>query len=134
MLCIMLFLVSACSAGGSTPIVSPPDIPPAETYVLTDPSVPVEVAAGSEFYIAVPSNPSTGYYWQAMNSWDPNVFVTVATEYQSTSPEGVVGGGGMDIWRFDAIGAGEETLVLSYFPPGITGSPEQTLTFTIRVK
>ena len=132
----ILLLATACAGQSSTPtpIVSPPDISPVENYVLTDPSVPIEVTAGSEFYIAVPSNPTTGYHWQVMNSWDPQVMLVKATEYQSTSPEGVVGGGGMDIWRFDAVGPGDATFVLSYFPPSNNSDPEQTMTFTVKVK
>ncbi len=131
-----LLLITAC-AGQSltfTPIVSPPDIPPVEKYILTDPATPIETTAGSEFYIAVPSNPSTGYHWQVMNDWDSKVMVVHATEYQSTSPEGLVGGGGMDIWVFDAVGPGETTFKVSYFPPANNNTPEQTMTFMVQVK
>jgi len=130
---IFLFL-TACGGQPSTPIVSPPDIPADQKYVVTDPSVPVEAAAGSEFYIAVESNPTTGYHWEVTNSWNPNIMVMAAKEYQSTSLEGIVGGGGLDIWRFNALSAGEVTFTISYFPPGNTTDPQQTLTFTIRVK
>ncbi len=43
---IVLLLVTACS-------------PSAKQYAVTDPAIPLEVSAGSEFYIAVPSNPTT---------------------------------------------------------------------------
>ena len=126
----ILLLVSACTGQASTPIVSPP----ANQYTLTDPAVPLEISNGSEFYIAVPSNPSTGYHWQVMNDWDPKVFVTRGTLYQSTSPEGIVGGGGMDIFLFQAVGTGEAVFTIGYFPPANTDTPEQTLTFTVQVK
>jgi inhibitor of cysteine peptidase len=131
---VLVLLLTACAGQSSTPIVSPPDIPPTDHYVLTDPSVPLEVTVGDEFYIAVPSNPTTGYHWQVMNSWDPKVMLVHATEYQSTSPKGLVGGGGMDIWRFDAVGPGEAIFTISYFPPSNTDTPEQTMTFTVKVK
>ena len=130
----ILLLLAACGGPPSTPIVSPPDIPADAKYVLTDPSVQLEVAAGGEFYIAVESNPTTGYHWEVMNSWNPNIMVMVANEYQSTSPEGVAGGGGMDIWQFDALSAGDATFTISYFPPGDATDPQQTLTFTVNIR
>ena len=134
LLSVLLLLLSACSGQTSTPIVSPPDIPSDQGYSATDPSVPLEVTAGTEFYIAAPSNPSTGYAWQVMNSWNPKIMVMHAAEYQSTAPEGIVGGGGLDIWRFDALSAGDVTFVISSFPPGNTNDPEQTLTFVINIR
>ncbi len=124
---------TACAGQTSTPIASPPDIPADQKYVVTDPAVPLEVSAGTEFYIAAASNPTTGYAWQVLNSWNPNIMVIHATEYQSASPGGVVGGGGLDIWRFDALSAGDMIFTIGYFPPGNTTDPEQTLTFTIRI-
>ncbi|MBI5353460.1 MAG: protease inhibitor I42 family protein [Chloroflexi bacterium] len=134
MFVIVFLSLTACGGQPSTPIVSPPDIPADQKYVVTDPSVPIEVAVGGEFYIAVESNPTTGYHWEVMNSWNPNLMVMVANEYQSTSPEGVVGGGGMDIWRFDALSAGDATFTISYFPPGDATDPQQTLTFTVNIR
>jgi hypothetical protein len=45
-----------------------------------------------------------------------------------------VGGGGIDVFLFQAVGTGEATFIVSYFPPANTDTPEQTLTFTVRVK
>lgn len=133
---VILLLITACASQPptATPIVSPPDISSVQDYALTDPSVPIEVAAGSEFYIAVPSNHTTGYHWQVMNSWDPQVMLVTAVEYQNISPEGIVGGGGMDVWLFDAVSAGEATFILSYFAPSTNSNPDQTMTFRVKVK
>ena len=69
-----------------------------------------------------------------MNKWDQNIFVITGTEYQSASSPNVVGGGGIDIWKFRAIGAGEDVFTIGNFPLGSTDNPEQTLTFTVKVK
>ncbi|MFN8413557.1 MAG: protease inhibitor I42 family protein [Anaerolineales bacterium] len=121
---VMTVLLTAC---GSQPTAVP-------AYAPTDPSTPIEVMAGSDFQIIVESNPSTGYHWQVMNDWDPNVFVTNGSEYQSTSPSGVVGGGGVDVWSLKAVNSGQDVFTLGYFPPGANTSATQTVTFTIKVK
>lgn len=126
----LVFLSAACSGQASTPVVAPP----AENYAETNPSAPLEVTAGSEFYIAVPSNPSTGYHWEVMNELDPAVVKLQSNEYISTSTDPMPGSGGMDIWHFTAVGPGEAEFTISSFPPSDPNSAEQTLTFTIKVK
>lgn len=123
-----LFLMTACGSRQAVPTAEE------TSYIPTDPSIPIEVTADSEFQIILESNPTTGYHWQIANSWDPNVFVSVNSEYHSTSPEGVVGGGGVDVLSFKAVHAGEDVLVLNYMPPGTDTVPNQTRTFTIKVK
>lgn len=127
---ILLFLSTACAGQVSTPIVSPP----IENYAETDPSAPLEVTAGSEFYIAVSSNPSTGYHWEVMNELDPAVAELQSNEYVSTSADPMPGSGGMDIWHFAAVGPGETEFTVSSFPPSDPNTAEETLTFTIKVK
>jgi inhibitor of cysteine peptidase len=122
----LLFLSAACAGQVSTPVVS--------TYAETNPAAPLEATAGSEFYIAVPSNPSTGYHWEVMSELDPTVVKLQSNEYVSASADSMPGSGGMDIWHLAAVGAGEAEFTVSSFPPSDPNTAEQTLTFTIKVK
>jgi predicted secreted protein len=59
----------------------------------------------------------------------------VSREYQSTREPGLVGGGGLDVWTFKAVGAGETTITFGQYPPSNDPvDPEQAQTFTIVVK
>ena len=80
------------------------------------------------------SNPTTGYHWELVGELDKTVVDFVGRDYKSTSDPNLVGGGGVDIWTFRAVAAGEAAITLGYFPPG-TGEPAaQEVTFTIVVK
>ncbi len=101
---------------------------------ITDPNTPVEVQAGESFDIVIASNPSTGYHWEIVGDLTGVEFV--ARDYKADEPV-LAGSGGMDVWTFNALSAGETQITLGSFPPGVTvgdGEPEQTVTFNIVVK
>ncbi len=117
---IFLFLLTAC--GGSQ-------------LEITDPGQTIEADAGSEFQIVIESNPTTGYHWEIVGELDVDVVRHVSTDYQSTSEPGVAGGGGVDIWTFNAVGPGSATIVLGSYPPSNDPvEPENTVTFNVTVK
>jgi predicted secreted protein len=116
------FTLFAC--GGKAPVLK-----------VSDPQQPITVDSRKEFTIVLESNPTTGYHWGIVGELDQNVAVFVKSEYISTSNPNLVGGGGLDIWTFRAVRAGETNVTLGYYPPSNTAvEPQQTTTFIVIVK
>ncbi len=120
-------LLTACG-GASSPA-------PAPTMAISDPARQLDATAGGTFKLMLNSNPTTGYHWEIVGALDETVVKFVSKDYKSTSEPGLVGGGGVDVWTFQAVGAGETTITLGYYPPSNNPvDPEQTQTFTVKVK
>jgi len=116
---ILFLLLTACTRGTAAP---------------TDPQVVLEKNIGDEFRLVLETNPSTGYQWKIVDGMDGKVLELVEQYYQSTNEVTLVGGGAVEIWVFRAIGVGEATVTLGYFPPSYTATePEKTETFTVIV-
>jgi len=117
-------LVSGCASRGA-----------GSSLQITDPQQPTEVAAGKEFTIVIESNPSTGYHWDIVGDLEQGKVELVKQEYTSTSQAGMAGGGGVDVWTFKAVGAGETEITLGHYPPSNDPvEPARTVTFTVIVK
>ena len=117
--------LAACGGKATEPAVEPLNI--------SEPGKSIEVTAGNEFKIIIESNPSTGYHWDLVGALDENIVQFVSRDYRADEPV-APGSGGKDVWVFQAIAAGETTITLGYFPPGVDGSPAQEVTFTVVVK
>lgn len=118
----LVFLLTACSGGSA-------ELQP------TNPETAIKAGAGKEFTLVLASNPTTGYHWEIVGELDGAVVEFVGQDYQSTSEPGLVGGGGLDIWTFKAVGEGETTITLGHYPPSNDPvDPEETQTFTVVVK
>lgn len=132
-LCLLLasfVFLAACAAPTPTPI---PAVDPAGSSMpaLTDPSQPILVTAGENFFIVVESNPSTGYHWEVVG--DLSGVELVSREYTASEPV-IPGSGGVEVWFFSAVSSGETTITLGNYPPGVNeGEPDQTQTFTVTV-
>jgi len=125
MLLLLSILLVSCASPSTTPS------PIAQTRpALTDPAQPIEVQAGETFNIVIDSNPSTGYHWEIVGELSGVEFVS--TEYTADEPV-APGSGGVDVWMFKAISAGQTQITLGSYPPGVT-EPDQTITFDIVVK
>ncbi len=77
----------------------------------------VLVSSGQNFTLQQPSNPSTGYQWNATydNSTLTLVNQTFASSASSTS---MVGAGGTELFTFRGTQMGTGVIVLSYISPG----------------
>jgi inhibitor of cysteine peptidase len=105
------------------------------TLKISDPQQPIVVGTGEEFNIVLESNPTTGYHWDIVGELDRNVVEFVKSEYTSTSDPNLVGGGGVEVWTFKAVSAGETQVTLGYYPPSNDPvDPQQTTTFTVTTK
>ena len=122
-------LLSACSLAGATeePIVVP-------QLNISDPAKILEASAGNEFKIIIDSNPTTGYHWEIIGEVDAGVVEFVSRDFRGDEPV-AVGSGGVDVWVFKAVAAGETHITLGYYPPSNDPvEPQQTVTFTVTVK
>lgn len=72
------------------------------------------VPYGETFEIRLPANPSTGYTWRA-EPWPTDLVALKSSTYvaDSTAP-GVVGSGGVQVYRLKAIGRGTGDIDLVY--------------------
>lgn len=92
-------------------------------------TVPVE--KGQEFVIALTSNPSTGYSWQA----DDNPKVKYISSTQLNDSTQGVGAAGTQELKFKAVETGDTTLELAYFRPFEGGMPPaDTASFDVTIK
>lgn len=126
-------LLAACSTSSPTQEAEPTVNPAGSTRpALTDPAQPIEVQAGDVFHIVVDSNPSTGYTWKIVG--ELSGVESVSSEYTADEPV-IPGSGGVDVWTFNAVSAGQTQITLGSFPPGAdVTEPAQTVTFNVVVK
>lgn len=95
----------------------------------------IDIGVGQEFIIALGSNPTTGFSWQA--SYDDTKLELVGGEstYKADDEgEGVVGGGGVEYFRFKTLAAGETEVTLTYAQPWEGGDVGETKVFTVNIE
>ncbi len=122
-------LLFACSLANATqaPTAAP-------NLNISDPAKKLETAAGSEFKLIIDSNPTTGYHWEIIGEVDATIVEFVSKDFKGSEPV-APGSGGVDVWVFKAVGAGETHITLGYYPPSNDPvEPQQTVTFTVTVK
>lgn len=136
-LLVLTILLTGCAALSSTPTPTFPPPPTDETtdplLEPTDPTQLITVTAGETFDIVVPANPSTGYSWNILPELDENIVQFVVENFFAEQPV-AVGSGGVDVWTFRAVNAGDTTIVLGYYSPTDANDPEETVTFSIHVE
>jgi inhibitor of cysteine peptidase len=131
-LLVLAALLAACAAPTAAPTANP--AAGGTRPALTDPATPIEVQAGETFHIVVASNPSTGYRWELVGELDGNIVEFVSSGYTADEPV-MPGSGGVDVWAFKAVAAGETQITLGSYPPDTNVTePENTVTFNIVVK
>jgi inhibitor of cysteine peptidase len=90
----------------------------------------VHLQMGQTLVVTLESNPSTGYRWEvAVND---AAILRPMGEPQFQPESAAIGAGGMEIFRFEAVGIGRTHLELIYRRPWEEGV-EPLQTFTLRV-
>ncbi len=114
-------------AVGGCPTVTP------TIFALTanDSGTTVDAAVGDRVLIFLAANPTTGYTWQ-QTAGDTTILDLVSDTFVPTS-SAVVGGGGVEFFRYDVIATGSTTLTLSYVPPG-GGEAAETFSVTVNAQ
>lgn len=95
----------------------------------------IKIGVGQEFIIALGSNPTTGYSWQA--SYDESMLELVGGEptYEAEETgDDVVGAGGIESFQFRALEVGETEITLTYAQPWEGGGVGETKVFTVVIE
>ena len=78
----------------------------------------IELNTGQQLILTLNSNPTTGYSWQVLEIDEAVLRQVGSSEYtQNPAAEQVVGAGGTDTFRFEAVDSGEFKLTLGYARP-----------------
>ena len=98
----------------------------------TDSEQVINTTVNQEFTIALDSNPTTGYNWEA--SYDENMLSLEKEEYNpDEKAPGLLGAGGTQYYRFQALKVGETEITVTYKRSWETESAEQKV-FTVDIK
>lgn len=95
----------------------------------------IEIDLDQEFIIALGSNQTTGYSWQA--SYDETMLELVGGEstYEvEETDEPAMGAGGVEYFRFRALKAGETQVTLTYAQPWEGGGIGETKVFAVDIE
>ncbi|MFH0767999.1 MAG: protease inhibitor I42 family protein [Chloroflexota bacterium] len=104
-----------------------------EVKTYTDAGQAISINSNQEFAIALDSNPTTGYSWQESHDEAMLKLVKKTYEQGEQAKKGLVGAGGIDYFRFQALKAGETKITLIYKRPWETDSIDlKVFTVTIR--
>lgn len=97
-----------------------------------DASAPVVVQSGEEFFIALQSNPSTGYSWTQKVADD--LVVAYEGNVKENPAQAMPGAPGQQIFIYHANRSGSTTVTFAYSRPFEPDTaPQRTVTFTIQV-
>lgn len=88
---------------------------------------------GEQFRLEMHSNPSTGYSWQWINRQSVHFVDTTGLEYLPDKPF-LTGSGGTEIWIFEGIGRGTDTIKLEYCRSWEPNTPAFTKQIIVKVK
>ena len=101
---------------------------PSPSYAEPD-VIPFGMALGERLSVRLPSNPSTGYDWEIVRM---PAFLEHIGEREFASDakvSGMVGAGGVAIWRFEVIGSGVGSLGFAYSRPWETAPPIESVEY-----
>ena len=119
---VRAFALSAVVATGTAPAcassraageaqVTPPPI----VLGVNDEGRPIELVVGQQLQVRLPANPSTGFAWRVRYNAG-GLVRQEGTSYFTADPDpgGLVGSGGVEVFRFTVAGAGEDDLRFEY--------------------
>jgi inhibitor of cysteine peptidase len=76
----------------------------------------IKLSRGEAFSVTLQSNPSTGYGWEVTGIRPQILRQTSAPRYRAVGPQ-LAGSGGVQEFRFKAVGAGISALTIVYRKP-----------------
>jgi len=96
--------------------------------------IPIAVQAGTQFTITLASNITTGYSWRIAKEPDPKILKLVSSNYIEPS-SGAIGRGGTEVWTFQAIAKGTQSVTLEYARPWEKNvKPNKSQTFSVIIQ
>jgi inhibitor of cysteine peptidase len=103
------------------------------TPVFNDPTQLVAVDAGEDFFLALPSNVTTGYSW-TQSIADGNILAYEGNVYEGPF-QTLPGSGGQQLFIYHANRSGSTVVTLVYARPFEPNDPTQkTVTFNVTVR
>ncbi len=105
---------------------------PIQTFTDPENGTDITLRPGGQLRLKLDSNPTTGYFWY-LKDIDASQIDQLSDDYfADPAPEGMVGGGGHQLFVFEALSTGRSELVLSYerHPEDVA----ETLTLNIKVR
>ena len=107
---VLALCLTACGPAPKPPV--PAEVPEA------DAGDAIRTKPGETFTVALDANPSTGYGWALDGKEDATVVKKLSDEYVSRPhPQGMVGVGGTERWKFQAVKPGKTVLHFTYRRP-----------------
>lgn len=85
-----------------------------QTETYSQPGKTIKTEIGSEFIIALDSNPTTGYSWDFADEFDPTILTLLNARFQPPETQ-LKGAGGTQYWTFRTIKKGKTGISLKYF-------------------
>jgi inhibitor of cysteine peptidase len=79
-------------------------------------TIPLNTSLHNKFSIDLASNPTTGFRWHLGNKLIEKLVRPLGSEFIPPQTQ-LVGAGGREIWRFQAMGRGRTKIVLEYARP-----------------
>jgi inhibitor of cysteine peptidase len=107
--------------------------PHSPVFIEADAASGITVKPGEDFFIALTSNPSTGYGWQQTTT--NGLIIAYEGNVRQPAAQTEPGAPGQQIFIFHANRSGTTTIVLTYtraFEPD--APPAKTLTYTVTVQ
>ncbi|MDN3202683.1 protease inhibitor I42 family protein [Algoriphagus sediminis] len=92
----------------------------------------IETKSGEQFYIELPSKPTSGKKWFWVNKPDVSLVDSVGF-LQEVSQTRTGDEAGIEMWNFEAMGTGSETVILE-FKKSMEASPKQKRIYTINIR
>jgi len=93
----------------------------------------ITVKSGDVITLTLESNPTTGYSWQVIGINNAILMQVGEVEYESDG-RNIPGAGGVEAFRFEAIGNGDAMLELGYMRPWESIQPLETFTMQVVVQ
>lgn len=120
MILVVLVLGAGCSPAKETRLT------------LADSGAEIVLNVGQELILELESNPTTGYRWEVVDSTDEILRLKGEPQFESSAGGELVGAGGVEIFRFEALQEGQAALWMIYhrsFEEGV----EPMKTFSLQV-
>lgn len=98
--------------------------------------VTLETTTGETINVTLDSNITTGYKWNLVTKPDAKVLKLLTSDYIAPGASGtpLVGAGGKEVWKFQAVGRGTTSLKLAYFRPFDPTQVAKEFSATVTVK
>jgi inhibitor of cysteine peptidase len=122
---VLILACASCNPRGSGGVIE---------IDITGNDSTVRMQVGEELVISLESNPTTGYTWQLIEPLSSILVQEGEVEFTQQGEEGLVGAGGVEVFRFSAEQAGTATIQMGYLRVWEEGvAPIETFSLTVEV-